>query len=397
MQESWRATKADGGEAASLATQQLRLSARIVALGLGAGVGLSVRLWYATDRLYPHTPLFAGTAIPSTVELMLLVALLLSLAVVVVHRHRPALWIGITLAATAALVIFDQSRLQPWTYEYALMLTALGFAVGAPDSPRHEWIVTCRLIVVALYFWSGVQKMNVTFLTRTWPDFTGTLASVYPGRTILTHVGWIVPVTEVGIAIGLALRRSRGVAVVAAVTMHAFTTAVLIATNENSVVWPWNVAMAGLVVTLFGRITQDEAILRPVRFGPAIVVAAMVSFLPALSFVGVWDAYLSAALYTGNTIQAVVVVPPDAVERFPRMLARNTWQASPPAFIDINRWSYDELNVPAYPAERVMKAVGGAVCRTYVPPGTGTLVILGRPDWKTGKRDRMSFNCSEFR
>ena len=382
MQESWRATKADGGEAASLATQQLRLSARIVALGLGAGIGVSVRLWYATDRLYPHTPLFAGTAIPSTVELMLLVALLLSLAVVVVHRHRPALWIGITLAATAALVIFDQSRLQPWTYEYAL---------------RHEWMVTCRLIVVALYFWSGVQKMNVTFLTRTWPDFTGTLASVYPGRTILTHVGWIVPVTEVGIAIGLALRRSRGVAVVAAVTMHAFTTAVLIATNENSVVWPWNVAMAGLVVALFGRITPDEAILRPVRFGPAIVVAAMVSFLPALSFVGVWDAYLSAALYTGNTIQAVVVVPPEAVERFPRLLARNTWQASPPAFIDINRWSYDELNVPAYPAERVMKAVGGAVCRTYVPPGTGTLVILGRPDWKAGKRDRMSFNCSEFR
>ena len=103
-----------------LATQQLRLSARIVALGLGAGVGLSVRLWYATDRLYPHTPLFAGTAIPSTVELTLLVAVLLSLAVVVVHRHRPALWIGITLTATAALVIFDQSRLQPWTYPSAV-------------------------------------------------------------------------------------------------------------------------------------------------------------------------------------------------------------------------------------------------------------------------------------
>ena len=83
------------------------------------------------------------------------------------------------------------------------------------------------LIIVALYFWSAVQKMNATFLTRTWPDFIGGLASVYPGRTLLTQVGWIAPVTEAGIAIGLALRRSRVVAVVCAVTLHACTAAVL--------------------------------------------------------------------------------------------------------------------------------------------------------------------------
>jgi len=51
----------------------------------------------------------------------------------------------------------------------------------------------------------------------------------------------------------------------------------------------------------------------------------------------------------GNTAQAVVVIDPAALNTLPDVLRRNTWQQSRPMFIDLNRWSFDELQVPIYP------------------------------------------------
>ena len=110
-----------------------------------------------------------------------------------------------------------------------------------------------------------------------------------------------------------------------------------------------------------------------------------------MSFVELWDSYLSAALYSGNTIQSIVLVRPDSMSRLPALIRENTWQQSQPMFIDINRWSYDELNVPAYPARRVMKSVGATLCRTWTP--TGVFRILGRPRWSDGVRDSESYAC----
>src|SRR5207253_2443158 len=124
----------------------------------------------------------------------------------------------------------------------------------------------------------------------------------------------------------------------------------------------------------------------------ALVTVAAV--LPVLSFVGCWDSYLSGALYSGNTEQAIVIVTPDVVPRLPALIARNTWRESAPRFIDLNRWSYDELNVPAYPADRVFREVASEVCRHYVDEGA--LRILGRPDTLSGARASTTVPCAEL-
>src|SRR5213075_854179 len=167
--------------------------------------------------------------------------------------------------------------------------------------------------------------------------------------------------------------------------------------HENSVVWPWNIVMALLVLVMFTGRQQTAARLSAVRSPLSSVhwaLVAVAAALPALSFVGLWDPYLSGALYSGNTEQAVVIVAPDVVAHLPQVIARNTWQDSPPRFIDLNRWSYDELNVPAYPAERVFKEIATDVCRQYVD--SGALRILGRPDAINGRRTSVTIPCGEL-
>jgi hypothetical protein len=49
--------------------------------------------------------------------------------------------------------------------------------------------------------------------------------------------------------------------------------------------------------------------------------------------------------------------------------------------------------VPAYPAERVLRLVALRACRAYLPAPGGTLVLLGRPDWLDGRRERTTYEC----
>lgn len=274
-----------------------------------------------------------------------------------------------SVALTATLVALDQSRLQPWVYQYCLFLIVLSVIVD-----KRRALDTCRFLLIALYFWSAVQKMNFTFIHRTWPD----VCPMFP------RVGWLIPLMELSIAAGLAIPQFRRKALVAAIGMHAVILVMLVIAGENSVVWPWNIALAALALTLF---SSSDAV-RPHK-----LVALVAGVLPVLSLMGLWDAYLSGALYSGNTIQSVILVTPESVSRFPRVVQENTWLQSPPYFVDINRWSFDELNVPAYPAERVMKAVGREACENYIPPDQATLRILGRPDWRTGTRSASDYQC----
>jgi len=349
--------------------QPADIASLLVRGGMLAGVALSLKLWFPFHRLYPTAPAANWLAVgPAWIDALLTIVMIASLLA------GERFW-RVALVALAMLVLRDQSRLQPWVWEYALLLIGL-------LSSRLE---TCRSIVIALYLWSGIQKLNVTFATRTWADVT---SGWLPQST------WIlIPLGEIAIAVALMLARTRRVAVIAAVALHATILIALVASHENSVVWPWNIVMAGVVVVLFrmdsGQQTADSG-MRSMQWA----VVAVAGVLPILNLFNCWDAYLSGALYSGNTEQAVVIVSPAVVAHLPEVIARNTWQQSAPRFIDLNRWSFDELNVPAYPADRVFRAVGAEVCARYAD--NGSLRILGRPDLLSGARTSTTIPCVEL-
>jgi hypothetical protein len=126
------------------------------------------------------------------------------------------------------------------------------------------------------------------------------------------------------------------------------------------------------------------------------VVVILVGVLPAFSAHDLWDSYLSFALYSGNTHQAVIYVSRPVVDQLPASIRPHIWQRTEPFFLDINRWAYGELNVPVYPEPRVFRRVAELVCAYRDGPADVRLLIKKKPNPLTGLRESEAYPCDRL-
>ena len=372
-----------------------------VAAGLVAGLLLSPNLWIST-RSYPLTPLWdAVPPLPYPADYALFGLLVVLVTGVGIARGRAIGWLGIgALVMAAFFVVQDESRLQPWFYQYCFMLAAFclfGLSrVGALDA-----LNACRLIVVATYFWSGLQKANASFIQTTHPWLVEPLTTRLPdwaGSALLAG-GYAVPMVEAVIGIGLLTRRFRRLAVMGALLMHAFIMLCIgpLGHDHNTVVWPWNFAMVAFVLILFWRAPDDttpSTILDPGRnfstgFAFRAAVLVLFAFMPLFNFFGLWASYLSSGLYSGTSKQGYVLVWDSA-----------NWQST-----RIGGVSERELNTPAYPEESIFENVfaerwceeGGeeALRREQAGYPEPILRVDGRPAIISGKRSTELYSCDD--
>jgi hypothetical protein len=367
----------------------------VVAAAFAAGLLLAPRLFLAT-RAYPRVPAFEGwPPIPAPLDLAVLAALLAALGGVAL-APRPRWWAAAATVLAVALGADDQSRWQPWVYQYVAMLAALALAREVDDT-----LAAWRAVLVGLYVWSGIQKLNVTFMTYLFPWLVQPLTDVLPaGLQRVLLAGWlVVPVMEIAVAAGLLVPRLRNAAVVGAIATHVAVLGLLgpFAHGTNAVVWPWNLAMAVLAVLLFWK-SEPAAVtdvLVPRRVGVHAAALALFGVLPVLSFSGHWDAYLSGALYSGNLKAGALSLTDAVVARLPdparRHVVRNQMGAN---VLDVWEWSMGELAVPSYPQDRVFRAVARDVCRLADQPRDVVLVVFGRPGALTGQRERTRRDCA---
>lgn len=351
----------------------------VVAAGLAAGLVLSPKLWQ-TARSFPAVPVSdALPDIPPVASVVVYYALLALLALVVVLPHRRWPVLAVVILAVG-WCLWDQMRWQPWVYQYLAFLVAVGVA------RRDDALNACRLVLAATYFWSGLQKVNVSFATDIYSWLVGPVRSLLPDGAAawLDGQAYVVAAGECGLGLALLIPQFRIVAVPLVVVMHAGLLYCLGPTghNWNSIVWPWNAALPALAVALFTR-TRDVPAGR-ILWGSWVGRGALVLFgvLPALSFVGWWDAYLSASLYSGNTMRANLTLDDEAVEALPPDVRERFVSYGE---VDLPGWAFDELNVPVYPARRVFRGLalrlGG--------PEHARLVTHDRPDWRTGVREEI--------
>ena len=143
-----------------------------IAGGLSAGFLLSRNLWISS-RLYPLTPVWSGFSSPSHPFDYCIFALSIVLLVLIAGISRPAKLIAGFVLLAGSMAVLDQSRWQPWFYQYMLMLSAVLLAcrgLVAVLSRRKRCLDTCRLIVVSVYFWAaGSRKQTVDSLTTYSP------------------------------------------------------------------------------------------------------------------------------------------------------------------------------------------------------------------------------------
>jgi uncharacterized membrane protein YphA (DoxX/SURF4 family) len=358
----------------------------VVCVGLILGLVLSFHLW-AGFRVYPLSPVITFLRPPPfPFDYVVFGTMVLLLGFIVATRDASVFVYGLVGVALVC-ALFDQSRWQPWFYQYLFMLVA----VRKNDEAA---LTTCRLIVVCIYFWSGIQKINPGFVYETFGWMVGPVAHFLPG------LGFVAALTESAIGVGLLVPRFRRIAVVMAVAMHVFILASIgpFGHNLNRVVWPWNVAMCALVILLFWR-TPDVRV-RDVVWGRKRVLQRVVlllfGILPALSLVDRWDSYLSFSLYSGNQRQATIYMADPVAGALPgelqEVIDENTSKVDT---LDVREWSYSELNVPPYPEVRVYRNVGKRVCDLAGNSPRMIMVVTGKRNWF--RRQQMTvYTCADL-
>ena len=376
---------------------RLRWARLVVTAAFAAGLLLAPRL-FLTTRVYPRVPVLDGWPLLwAPFDVLVVGALLVGLCGVALAAH-PRWWATAATVFALILAVDDQSRWQPWFYQYGFMLAALAIARDTDDT-LGAW----RAVLVGLYLWSGIQKLNATFMTNIFPWLVEPLTGALPaGWQPIVLSGWmVVPTLEIAVAVGLLVPRLRHAAVLLAAAIHAAVLTLLgpLAHATNAVVWPWNAAMGALVALLFWSDRVPGArVLVPRRIGAHAAALVFFGVLPALSFADRWDAYLSGALYSGNVKVAALSVSESLMARLPdvarRHVTRNRMGAN---VLDVWEWSMDELAVPSYPEHRVFRAVALGVCRLAGDPADVALVVFGRPDVLTGRREITRSDCNALK
>ena len=342
-----------------------------IAAGVAAGLLLSPHAWLG-DRSYPVAPVWRQLGpLPRSINVSLYSTLLFALGAAAIAA-KPERWLAGAVGLGVVFVCFDQSRLQPWFYQYLVMLGAFAVCGVRRDGPEDadEALNVCRLVTVCIYIWSGLAKANADFVWNTFPSLIAPISRFLPPSLVsVSHsLGFLAPLTEIGIGCGLLSRRFRTAAVLGALGVHALLLFCLgpLGWNYNSVVWPWNLAMAAIVVLLFWRtpgVTASQ-IIRPRRRAFHAMVLLLFGIAPALSFVNLWDQYLSFGLYARPRSEMTLRVTDDLANRLPNEVLRYVHPTDIPRIyvIDVPEWSLSELNLTIYPEPRVYRAVGRFIC-----------------------------------
>ena len=156
--------------------------------------------------------------------------------------------------------------------------------------------------------------------------------------------------------------------------------------------------MIAFLLILFFRRTDEEPAPLDIIWGTGFafqrVVLILFGVMPALSSVNLWDHYLSSALYSGNRNSGVVYVSDDVFDRLPDKIEDYVYEDGPDRNgLDINEWSFGELNVPSYPEIRIYRNVAREICG-YALDGAGVeLIVQGKFALVNGSR-RSVYHCS---
>lgn len=300
------------------------------------------------------------------------------------------------------MIFLDQTRLQPWVYQYFLLLVVTAWQWDGENDSSQK-LALAQILLAALYFWSGVQKMNYTFSHETLPILLAPLQNLFPSvRLPSVFLGISIALIESLAGIGLLIRRTRNLSVCLAVIMHLLILVLLIVKNYNSIVWIWNATLTALVVAAFWKsdVHVRQALQKASdRQGKAVksVVAASV-FLPVLSFAGLWDMYLSGALYSGNTPVAVVRINENLFEKLPPKARSVVFQTKTGGerMLPLFEWAINEMNVPVYPERRVFRKIARDVCKTADDQKGVELIVKQRPGILQGSYNVKRIACAEI-
>lgn len=342
-------------------TQRLQFIKLTVLIGMLLSVLLSIHLW-AGQRWFPKSPViegFNGIAAPYDYVNIAVLAALVFLCLFT--RSKKPVWA--LLFFCLYLCFEDQSRLQPWFFNYLFILCILLFYRQRPDEPDNfvSVFICLQILVALIYIFSGIQKLNSFFVEDSFNWIISPLEGILSSSqmALFKGLGKFVPYIELLTGLGLLIKPFRFIALPMVIIMHVFILLMIgpMGKSFNHVVWPWNLAMILLCLLLYGKVKQDHTFDRSVIFKSAgfYLVIVVMLILPLFSLINKYDSYLSSSLYSGNTHGGTFILTDKAYRKLPYYSRLFVATSPDHNVLYIKRWAMTELNSPCLPEYRVFK------------------------------------------
>jgi len=343
--------------------QRLQLIKLTILIGIFISVVLSFNLW-AGQRWFPKSPLFIDfTGIPTPYDYINIGVVLSLIAFAFISTSK---------TATVLLILFciylcvdDQNRLQPWFFNYMLILAVLLFYKQRVDEPNNYTMVfiSLQVLVALIYVFSGLQKMNTHFITHTYAWMISPMQHILNTRQMqhVLHFGKIVPYVELAIGLGLLVKPTRYIILPLVIAMHVFILLLLgpFGNSYNYIVWPWNIIMIILNLLLFANVERERFFDIAILFKGVCfyLVITLMFIFPFFSFQNKYDSYLSSSLYSGNTHDCKLILSDEAYHKLPYYIQNFVTTSPNHNMLHIKKWALTELNTPCVPEYRVFKSV----------------------------------------
>ena len=338
---------------------KIRIITRVTAAACLLSMVLCYKLWL-NDRNFPLSPLFDFLPILHHPFDLILPVLSGVFLLFIIFLRNPQRFILGFIITVIGLSVFDMNRWQPWFYQYVLMFFLLIFFNYRCDDVKQQnaLVTTFKLMIAAVYFWSGLQKLNPHFLSDTFPWLMEPITN-HLGKDSINHfrfLGYSFPLIEMATGICLLINSLQRLAVISVVIMHVFILYSLgpLGHNYNPVVWPWNIAMVIFALILFNN--EESFTVTDIRnsfhFHSSKIVLVLFLLMPLFNFFNCWDSYLSHNLYSGNTAGGVIYVSDSVKMKLPAYLQQYAIGSNNQNQINIKYWCFKETGVPAYPEKR---------------------------------------------
>ncbi|WP_435016310.1 MauE/DoxX family redox-associated membrane protein [Tundrisphaera sp. TA3] len=364
--------------------------ARFRAIACGATLAMIAASWplWADRGGFPRVPFVAGLpGLPARWPLAVALG-----AAMLGRAWRPMLAIAPALLVVA--ILGDQNRFQPWAYQFALYALVMGLASKA------RALALSRLLVASLYFYSGLSKLDASFVAETGSTFldAGLVPlGIDPGRwpTPLRVLAILaMPAWEMAVAIGLMRAGTRRLALAGAIGQHLALLGLLgpWALGHSLNVLIWNAAMIAEDVVLFARPPAPAAAWwRSPRDLLATPVVGAAILLPLGEPFGWSDAWPSHALYASHCERIEILIHEEDADRYPAPVRTRLGPADVGGWrrLDLTGWSRDLRGTPVYPQNRVGLGIAGRLAET--PGGIRPIRVIewGRAGRFDGHRDRV--------
>ncbi len=359
------------------------------------------QLWLDNERFYPKISTFENFPLTfvDSAGLPIFLALLTCLVAFIIgkaNRYIAALFVLLAIL----FILNDINRLQVWFYELTIMLFVL---FSSKNLNEKFTIKILQLIIICVYWWSGIHKLNIYFVEDTFPWLMEPIG-LEAFALNNSNLAYFTAILETLIGLGLFFSRTRPIAVLLGISLHIIILIILspIGYNWNHVVWPWNICMIVLLYLLFYK--NQESIINSLFeiFRTNLmfsIILILFGVMPLFNFFGAWDEQLSFKMYSGVSPEGIFYyqekqtdcVPTSVKEKFVHVTPSTKMQR-----IILDNWVFFELKVAAYKSRKRLLQVGKELCLCIEKPELAGLELLEVDRWNKEKDTITSFPCPKL-